>query len=118
MLKSYSCFVYFEIGRWSVQKQETEEQTGELPREQPFRNAYASKLATLRSLCQPIEIRGLWRLQTGIINLKKAGFRAGFPFLSLLPIPLAARFAHRLVFAASLFVSPFSTDWNAELHRL
>ena len=32
--------------------------------------------------------------------------------------PLAARFAHQLVFAALLFVSPFSTDWNAELRRL
>ena len=37
---------------------------------------------------------------------------------SPLPIPLAARFAHRLVFAASPLVSPFSTDQNAELRRL
>ena len=35
-----------------------------------------------------------------------------------MPIPFAARFAHLLVFAASPFVSPFSTDWNVELRRL
>ena len=37
---------------------------------------------------------------------------------SPLPILLAARFAHRLVFAASPLVSPFSTDQNAELRRI
>ena len=52
MLKSYNCFIYFEADRRSVQKQETEEQTGESLWEQPFRNAYASTLATLRSLCE------------------------------------------------------------------
>ena len=47
MLKSYNCFVYFEAGRQSVQRQETEIQTGELQQEQPFRNVYTSKLAIL-----------------------------------------------------------------------
>ena len=42
MLKSYNCFIYFEADRRSVQKQETEEQTGESLWEQPFRNAYAA----------------------------------------------------------------------------
>ena len=52
MLKSYNCFVYFEAGRQSVQRQETEIQTGELQQEQPFRNVYTSKLAILWSLCE------------------------------------------------------------------
>ena len=57
-------------------------------------------------------------IDTCIKRSESQGEWGRVPFPSLLPIPLGARFAHRRVFAASPFVSPFSTDWNAELRKL
>ena len=44
--------------------------------------------------------------------------RAGILLPSPLAILVMAHFAHQLIFAALPLISPFSTDQNAELHRL
>ena len=64
---------------------------------------------------------GLWNSdsqRSSALQSVEKGETNGEAAKTSLSIPLAARFAHRLVFAAWPFVSHFSTDWNAEPRRL
>ena len=66
-----------------------------------------------RSMCASIE---LWTHLGSLESTRKAWEAPGFALChsnaSLVLLELAS------FFAASSFVSPFSTDWNAELRRL